>query len=339
MIRLTWDGSDLSDVALTHLLVGACDPEGSYVVHADNLLVSQYLGTMARRAKLIYLDPPFATGFDYGMETPIGTVDAFSDKFNLDHYCQFMFDRLQQLRDVLADDGTVWIHVDWRANYLIRCMCEEIFGHFVNEIVWKRAPNLGRQAKSKQFGRNTDTIIVYGKTDKARLTPPIVLNRIEKGSFKYDEVAKKYFSLAPRGDYTDESIDRLEREGRVYRSTSGVVYIKYWLVEDKGKIFKPQPVDSIWTDISSIRHSPKAERTGYPTQKPEALLERIIQSATEPGDFVYDPFAGSGTTAVVAARLGRKFCVSDQSELALVTIQKRLSGVTYENLTIGLAIG
>jgi DNA modification methylase len=152
---------------------------------------------------------------------------------------------------------------------------------------------------------------------------------------KFDTNTGQWFTLAPRGDYTDESIARLEKENRVYRSPTGKVYIKYWLVIDKdGNAQKPQPVDSIWNDISPLRHASPKERTGYPTQKPVALLKRIIECGTQPGGLVFDPFAGSGTTLVAAAELGRKAIGCDIGILARSTIQDRMSGVNPQGLRI-----
>jgi hypothetical protein len=233
--------------------------------------------------------------------------------------------RLEALVALLAPGGTIWVHVDWRASYLVRLLLDEILGRdaFVNEIVWRRAPNLGRQAASHQFGRTLDTIVVYGGA-RARLSPPTRLEPIEPSAVRWDEAGRP-FTSAPRGDYTDESIARLEKEGRVHRTASGRVYIKYFLVKDaRGEWCRERRVDALWTDVPPLRHARTGERTGFPTQKPRALLDRIVACASPPGGLVVDLFAGSGTTAESAFALGRRFVVGDASPLALATARARL---------------
>jgi hypothetical protein len=231
------------------------------------------------------------------------------------------------MRALLKPSGSMWVHVDWRASYLVRALCDEIFGpdRFLNEIVWRRAPNLGRQARSGQFGRTLDTIVVYGAGPKARLVPPERLVPVPKRAAKRDPATGRFFTLAPRGDYTDESVARLEKENRIYRTSSGTVAIKYWLEhDDEGRLCKRQPVDALWIDVAPLRHAASHERTGYPTQKPRRLLERVIAAGSSPGGLVVDLFAGSGTTGAAAARLGRRFILGDESPVAIATMRSRL---------------
>jgi len=233
--------------------------------------------------------------------------------------------RLEALARLLAPSGTVWVHVDWRASYLVRLLLDEILGRaaFVNEIVWRRAPNLGRQAASHQFGRTLDTIVVYGGP-RFRLALPTRLEPIDPGAVRWDEQGRP-FTSAPRGDYTDESIARLEKEGRVHRSARGRVYIKYFLVTNADGVWcRERRVDALWTDVPPLRHAPTHERTGFPTQKPRALLDRIVACASPPGGLVVDLFAGSGTTGESAHALGRRFVLGDASPLALATARARL---------------
>jgi hypothetical protein len=231
----------------------------------------------------------------------------------------------------------MWIQVDWRASYLVRALCDELFGsdHFLNEVVWRRAPNLGRQARSGQFGRTLDTLIVYGKSRAARLSPPDRLVPVPARAAKQDALSGRWFTLAPRGDYTDESIARLAGENRVYTSSSGSVSIKYWLErDDAGQLYKRQPVDTLWIDIPPLRHAGWEERTGYPTQKPIKLLERVIAASSPEGGLVVDLFAGSGTTGAAAARLGRRFILGDRSPVALATMRSRLLRQLVSPLTL-----
>lgn len=297
-------------------------------------------------ADLVYLDPPFASQTSYIHEARLdGKADgrvtrtlAYEDSWRssrgdageddndgLAAYLDMLAPRLEAAAALLGPRGTLWVHLDWRAAYLVRVVLDEILGRksFINEIVWRRAPNLGRQAASGQFGRTLDTIVVYGGPD-AKLIPPTRLEPIEKGAIRWDEVGRP-FTSAPRGDYTDASVGRLEAEGRVHRTASGKVYIKYFLVRNEaGQWCRERRVDTLWTDVPPLRHAPMQERTGYPTQKPLALLERIIRSATPEGGLVIDLFAGSGTTGEAAHALGRRFILGDMGYVAIATARARL---------------
>lgn len=307
--------------------------QGDALDNAAALLEEGYGG----KVRVAYIDPPYLSATDYAYEARLdGTKDgrvrrthAFGDQWGEDggapRYLDMLAPRLHALSRLLSDRGTLWVHLDWRASYLARVLLDEIFGRdaFLNEIVWRRAPNLGRQAQSSQFGRTIDTILVYGKKD-ATLVPPTRLEPIEKEAIRRDEDGRP-FTAAPRGDYTDQSIERLDAEGRVHRSKQGKVYIKYFLVKnERDEWCRERRVDSLWTDVAPIRHARLEERTGYPTQKPLALLERIISCASDPGDLVVDLFGGSGTTAEAAHRLGRKYIVGDAQSLAIATIRARL---------------
>jgi 16S rRNA G966 N2-methylase RsmD len=292
---------------------------------------------------LVYLDPPYATDRAWAAEARLdGPADgrvrrhlAYDDKLGTPAYLDMLAPRLHAMTRLLAPTGTLWVHLDWRSAYLVRVLLDEILGPgaFLNEIVWRRAPNLGRQAASQQFGRTLDTILVYGarprgtKGEGAVLLPPTRLEPIEEGAIRFDEQGRP-FTTAPRGDYTDASIARLEAEGRVHRTKAGKVYIKYFLVKDgEGTWCRERRVDALWTDVPPLRHAAVGERTGYPTQKPRALLDRIIRCATKPGDLVLDLFAGSGTTAESAHALGRRAIVGDAGGVGVATTRARLARV------------
>jgi DNA modification methylase len=292
---------------------------------------------LAGAVDLVYLDPPYASGLDYRHEERldgraagrVASATAYRDRWDdgAASYLDMLLPRLSAIRPLLKPTGSIWIQVDWRASYLVRALCDEIFGtdRFMNEIVWRRAPNLGRQARSGQFGRTLDTIVVYGAGPKARLVPPARLVPVPARAAKRDPGSDRWFTLAPRGDYTDASIARLAKENRVYTASSGAVSIKYWLErDDEGQLCKRQPIDALWTDIPPLRHAASHERTGYPTQKPRRLLERIVLAGTAPGGLVVDLFAGSGTTGAAAARLGRRFILGDESPVAIATMRSRL---------------
>jgi DNA modification methylase len=286
---------------------------------------------------LVYLDPPYASGLDYRHEERldgpargrVARAAAYRDRWDdgAASYLDMLLPRLTAIRPLLKPSGSIWIQVDWRASYLVRSLCDELFGpdRFLNEIVWRRAPNLGRQARSGQFGRTLDTIVVYGAGPRTRLVPPERLVPVPPRAAKREHGTDRWFTLAPRGDYTDASVARLAKENRVYTSASGAISIKYWLERDEeGQLCRRQPVDALWTDIAPLRHAATTERTGYPTQKPLALLERVILAGTSPGGLVVDLFAGSGTTGAAAARLDRRFILGDESPVAVATMRSRL---------------
>lgn len=311
---------------------------GHRLVHGD---VLDAVAAMRREglegaAELVYVDPPYASDRDYTAEARLdGPADgrvvralAYGDKWDaVGEYLDMLAPRLEALTSLLSPTGTIWVHLDWRAAYLVRTLLDEILGRgaFKNEIVWRRAPNLGRQAASGQFGRTLDTILVYGKTERASIKHhPTRLEPIEPHAIRHDDAGRP-FTSAPRGDYTDASIARLEAEGRIHRTASGRVYIKYFLVENEdGVLCRERRVDALWTDVPPLRHAAPSERTGYPTQKPRALLERIVACATSPGDLVVDGFAGSGTTGVAAHALGRRSVLCDTSAVAIAHARARL---------------
>lgn len=316
------------------------------LVRGDNLLAMGALAERLRgRVDLVYIDPPYATGLSYYAQTGVGDGErsvarrAYRDQTDdgMVGYLDAMRERLAALHELLADDGKLFVHCDWRANSALRLVLDEIFGaaSFRNEIIWRRAPNLGRQAASKQLGRVLDSILVYSKTPQAPFPGPAPRRRAEvpldrKGKPKgtrWDEERGLYFTTAPRGDYTDESVAKLRAKGRIYDSPSGTVYVKYFLTRgDDGRWYKEQPVDTLWDDfeVRPLRHRPKAEDMGYDTQKPEGLLERILGWATRPGDLVMDVFSGSGTTAAVAERMGRRWVAIDRGGAAIEITRRRL---------------
>ncbi len=371
-VRLDWDGKEDSknwlevvraraDGGAGLVRAGAVDWFGGGVLaHGDNLaLLLAMRGARLRGEEgaaaegragaaagvpLVVIDPPYAMQSDHSV-VQVGTgrkiEHAYSDRWGSPGaYLSCMYLRLSLIRDVLSDDGVLFVHCDWRADSWLRVVLDEVFGRacFRNAITWRRAPNLGAQAASRQLGRTSDTILVYSRTPGSAFrgqvpmrVEPVALTRGGRPEgARWDERTKAFFTTSPRGDYTDESIARLETEGRVLRSASGKVAIKYYLVQnEQGAWCKPVPMDTIWTDaqVRPLRHCSRAELDiGYPTQKPEGLLERIISWASVPGDLVADFFAGSGTSLAVAHRLGRRWLGCDQSSVAIRITAARLGG-------------
>jgi DNA modification methylase len=314
---------------------------------ALDLAATLHARDLGGKVDLVYIDPPYASQADYVLEARLdGPADgrvrktkAYSDSWSeIGDYLDMLAPRIEAGVRLLAKTGSIWVHVDWRASYLVRALLDEIVGRdrFINEIVWRRAPNLGRQATSAQFGRTLDTLVVYGGPD-AKLTPPTRLEPIEPGAIRWDDEGRP-FTSAPRGDYTDASIAKLDEIGRVHRTATGKVYIKYFLVKNaEGVLCRERRVDALWTDVPPLRHAKPGERTGYPTQKPMALLERILRCASPEGGLVVDLFAGSGTTAEAAFATGRRSVCGDKNPAAIATARARLlragAGVTVERTT------
>lgn len=283
----------------------------------DNLQVMSHLLKEYRgQIDLIYIDPPFDSKADYKKkidvkgvgkaESDISTFEEkqYGDVWTNDEYLQFMYERLILLRELLSERGSIYLHCDWHRSAYLRLLLDEVFGanNFRNEIVWSYFGF--KRATSKKFPQKHDVIYSYTKS------PDYIWNVQYK-------------------PHSPEYIKRFKKDanGRLYRDdvnpTGGGTRIIY-LDEVEGDI-----VDSVWTDIPPVNPVAK-ERQNYPTQKPEALIERIIKSSTNPGDLVFDCFMGSGTTQAVAMKLGRRFIGADINLGAIQTTTKRLVGVANE---------
>jgi adenine-specific DNA-methyltransferase len=316
--------------------------------------------------KLIYIDPPFDVGADFSMDIEIGD-NTFTKKPNIleeiayrdtwgkgaDSFIAMIYERLALMRDLLAEDGSIYVHCDFRVSSYIRAVLNEVFDgrNFRNELTWKRRVGTSSSVhESNRFGICTDTIFFHAVSDSTVLVPQYNIDTPE-----YQEYIAAKFTLvdehgrrfqadnlgnpAPRPNLMYEykghkppkngwaisrvKMEQWDREGRLYfpKDPEGRIRRKRYLDELKG-----MPVQNLWTDIAEI-NSQAEERIGYPTQKPEALLERVIQASSNEGDLVADFFCGSGTTAAVAEKLGRKWIVSDLGKFAIHTTRKRLIGV------------
>ena len=265
--------------------------------------------------KLIYIDPPFDVGADFSMDIEIGD-NTFTKKPSIleeiayrdtwgkgaDSFISMIYERLVVMRDLLAVDGTIYVHCDWRVVHHLRHVLDEVFGkdHFLNEVIWSYFSF--KRKTAKKFPQKHDDIISYRKT---------------KDDFIWHTQFKPH---------SEKYLERWKTDanGRQYRDdvnpTAGGTRIIY-LDEMEGDI-----VDSVWDDIPPVNPQAK-ERVDYPTQKPEALLERIIKASSNEGDIIADFFCGSGTTASVAEKLGRKWITSDLGKFAIHTTRKRLIGV------------
>lgn len=272
------------------------------------------------KVKLIYIDPPFATDSDFKSSKG---KNAYADKINGAEFLEHLRRRLILAREILDDDGSIYVHLDSKKGHYIKVILDEVFGHnnFKNEIIWKRTFNSGSSKElSKKLPTNIDTIYWYSKGDsyifnkQYRPYNDAAIKRYDK----VDENGKRY-KWNPLKTYSQEKLQRLMEigEAKIIPTSKYPVY-KLYFDENKGTV-----IDNLWTDIAQIGTF-ASEREDYPTQKPELLLERIIKTSTNPGDIVLDFFSGSGTTAAVAEKLGRKWIACDIGKLAFYTTQKRL---------------
>jgi len=299
---------------------------------------------------LIYLDPPFFSNRNYEVIWgDAGEIRSFEDRWSggIDHYIAWLKERVQELHRVLKSTGSIFLHCDYHADAYIRVyILDKVFGeqNFQSHIVWRRTTAHGNAKQgAKRFEINFDTIFQYTKNKNFifnTIYTPFKEEQVEKQYNKVDEHGKKYRLVTPTaakggGDtsyeffgvtppkgrywaYSKENMQDMYDKGLLYFSSSGQPYIKYYLDERPGVA-----VMSFWDDIKPISPTAK-ERIGYPTQKPESLLERIIQCASNEGDTVLDPFLGGGTTVVVAERLKRHWIGIDQSVSAIKISELRL---------------
>lgn len=318
--------------------------------------------------KLIYIDPPFDVGADFSMDIEIGG-ETFHKEPNIleqiayrdtwgrgaDSFISMIYERLILMRDVMHEEASIYVHCDWRVNAYLRLVLDEIFGrdNFRTDITWVRSTNpKGSQHASNRFDVFTDTILYAGKSELSPLNLQAVrrpLTQVEllEKYYRQDEKGRYYDgpivssqSMGPRptlvyeyNGYTPHAsgwrvtranLEEIDRRGDLGWTSAGKPFRKLRMEHDQGN-----PVGSIWDDISLI-NSQAAERLAYPTQKPEALLERIIKASSNEGDLVADFFIGSGTTAAVAEKLGRKWIGTDLGKFGIHTTRKRLIQVQRE---------
>jgi adenine-specific DNA-methyltransferase len=296
------------------------------LIWGDNKLVLSSLknGPLRREIeaagglKLVYIDPPFDVGADFSFDVEVGNNETLTKEASVieelayrdtwgrgtDSYIAMIYERLLLIHHLLNDNGSIYVHCDWRVTHIVRNVLDEIFGrgNFVNEIIWFTP---GGGASGRRFSRKHYTILFYSKTS--------------------NEVAWTFNTDAVRVEYETENVgpqtyhfetNKKKRPGFKAGFT--------WVPHEAGKI-----CPDVWTDIKAL-YGPGQEILGYATQKPEALLERIVEASSSSGDLVADFFCGSGTTMAVAEKLGRKWIGCDLGRFAIHTSRKRLIGVQRE---------
>jgi DNA modification methylase len=291
--------------------------------------------------KLIYIDPPFDVGADFSMDIEVGdqsfTKDpsiieeiAYRDTWGKgsDSFSAMLYERLLLMKSLLADNGSIFVHCDWRMSGFIRLIMDEIFSknNFLNHIIWKRQTSSGYKGKNA-VGKNHDDIFYYSKSDNLIFNNIYIpySNEYIQQRFVHKDPDGRLYKDQPLGTATTQkTIDKLKAENRIYYTNNNVMRVKKYLDEAPGI-----PLDEIWTDVKLV-NAMSVERTDYPTQKPESFIERIIRLASNPGDVIADFFSGSGTSAAVAEKLGRKWIAADIGKFAIHTTRKRLLGVQRE---------
>ncbi|MDF0645473.1 MAG: site-specific DNA-methyltransferase [Nitrospira sp.] len=313
--------------------------------------------------KLIYIDPPFDVGADFSMDIEIGG-ETFHKEPNLleqiayrdtwgrgaDSFIAMIYERLILMRDLMHPEGSIYVHCDGRVSAFIRSAMDEVFGrdNFRNDIIWQRTSS---HNDPDRFGNVHDIIYYFGKAENVtwneQYDPPDK-DFFETHDFETDEQGRHYRKrdltapahgrgtgiypwkgkYPPQGrmwSYTEENMKKLEAEDRIVYTKTGTPRLKI-LVDD----LKGLPVQTVWARSQFWLNSAAKERMGYPTQKPEALLERILKASSNEGDLVADFFCGSGTTAAVAEKLGRKWIATDLGKFGIHTTRKRLIQVQRE---------
>jgi adenine-specific DNA-methyltransferase len=328
------------------------------LIWGDNkLITASLLQDFKGKINLVYIDPPFDIGADFTMDIPIGdgkeTIDkdqstlemiAYRDMWGkgIDSYLHMMFERLILIKELLAENGSIYVHVGWQVSAAVRVLMDEIFGkdNFLNEIAWRRA---AAHNDANRYGIIHDTILFYTKSDHWTFNPVYTdydedyikerFRSVEEGTGRRYWLntmtaagpgpARSFrgkLRNPPAGThwrYAQDKIDEFIKIGKIVFSDSGMPYVKQYLDESSGR-----PAQSIWDDLLPSKSG--AELLGYATQKPEKLLERIIHVSSNEQDIVADFFCGSGTTGAVAERMGRRWLMADLGRFSIHLSRKRL---------------
>lgn len=336
------------------------------LIWGDNKLILSSLKSGALRQqieeagglKLIYIDPPFDVGADFSMDIEIGG-ETFHKEPNLleqiayrdtwgrgaDSFITMLYERLILMRDLLASDGSIYVHMGPAINHYVRSCLDEVFGsdRARREIIWKRVSS---RSHGNYYPATHDYILFYSKSEAViwnQLFEPLDEEYVETKYRHSDPDGRRFrkdnclnqnqnrpnLTYEWNGHFktwrwTKDKMQALHDEGRLVYTSSGMAEYKRYLDESEGVALQ-----SVWTDINPV-NSQAREDTDYPTQKPETLLERIISASTNEGDVVADFFVGSGTTAAVAEKLGRKWIATDLGKFGIHTTRKRLIEIQRE---------
>lgn len=316
--------------------------------------------------KLIYIDPPFDVGADFSMDIEVGDESftknpsvieeiAYRDTWGkgADSFIAMIFERLRIMYDLLSEDGSIYVHCDSRVNGYIRLILDEVFGakNFINNISWKRTYT--GKAQALGYGKVFETIFYYKKSDRAIWNQQYFepdddyiekyFNKVDENGVRYQSISLTQQGQGPARKFGDrtisppngmhwiwkqERIDKAFSEGKIIFTKNDFPRYKKTLDEWSGV---GKPIDDLWVDKEvAPLNSWHSESLDYPTQKPESLIKRIIESSSNPGDLVADFFCGSGTTMAIAEKLNRKWIGSDLGKFSIHTSRKRMIDVQRE---------
>lgn len=338
------------------------------IMHGECLSTCAYLKEQGIEVDLVYIDPPFASGADYAKKIYIRrnplvqkaiqeaeqTLDntemrefeekMYGDIWDKERYLNWMYENLMAIKSVMSDNASIYVHLDYHIGHYVKILMDEIFGeeNFRNEIVWKRST---AHADAEFYGNNFDMIFFYTKGQNytfntvyqeydesylARFTQTdsdgrkwdsgnLTAKGLQGGGYDYEYKGVRSLWRCPR-----ETMEQLDKEGRLHFTSKGGIRSKVYLDELPG-----MPAQSMWLDLNAV-NSQAEERVDYATQKPEALLERIIKASSNEGMLVADFFGGSGVTAAVAHKLNRRFIHGDVNINSLQTARDRLVNIGAE---------
>ena len=320
------------------------------IIHGECVSACAYLKEQGIKVDLVYIDPPFASGADYAkkvylrrnplvakaiqkaeQELEDDELKAFEEKmygdiWDKEKYLNWMYENLMAIRSVMSENASIYVHLDWHIVHYVKILMDEIFGedNFCNDITWKRQTSSGYKGKSS-MGKNHDNILYYSLGDDRIYNTEYIPYTEEYINQRFSHVEiqdgkERRFKDAFLGSATSvTTIEELKKDNRIYFTSTGAMRLKVYLDEAPGI-----PLDDIWSDINAV-NSQAEERTEYATQKPEVLLERIIKASSNEVLVVADFFGGSGVTAAVAGKLGRKFIHADVNINSIQTARDRLN--------------
>ncbi len=348
---------------------------GGLLLRGECLSACAYLKDQGIKVDLVYIDPPFASGADYAKKIYLRRnpklaealaaaeqqledeelrsfeENMYGDIWNKEQYLNWMYENLLAIKSIMSDTASIYVHLDWHIGHYVKVLMDEVFGeqNFINEIVWKRTSG---HSDAGRFGNSHDVIFYYSKNEN------LIWNQVYqeydadyvKQYYRYkDEDGRNWMSgdLGAEGlqgsgyDYLwkgvrriwrvpQKTMERLDKEGKIFYTKNGIPRIKRYFDESQGL-----PAQDIWADVESIRSWHK-EKADYATQKPEALLERVLKASSNEGMVVADFFGGSGVTAAVAHKLGRRFVHADVGINSIQTTRDRLkaAGAAFSILEI-----
>ncbi|MCX6028184.1 MAG: DNA methyltransferase, partial [Chloroflexi bacterium] len=349
-------------------------PDGNRVIRGECLAACAYLKAQGITIDLVYIDPPFASGADYAkriylrrnpqvaaaMEAAEQEMDddalqsfeekMYGDIWNKEAYLNWMYENLVAIKSVMSDSASIYVHLDYHIGHYVKVLMDEIFGedNFQSELIWKRTT---AHSDATGYGVNYDIIFFYALNGQVTFNQPMqphsqdYLSRFNRedpdgrkwadGNLTAKGLSGQGYSYTYRGCTSywrcpPETMERLDKEGRLHFTSTGGIRLKVYLDELEG-----MPCQALWDDINPV-NSQAAERLDYATQKPEALLKRIIEASSNPGMVVADFFGGSGVTAKVAHDLGRRFIHVDVGINSIEAARDRLlaAGAAFDVLEV-----